>query len=229
MFLATLFGVSCRDNFWDRFRGSYAKPFLLKSRLRACYAAQGIPREATRGCFYCAGSYAVPTHNTSPTREAKQGYADWEVVYTKCFHNNFKKNCSLGQPCMLLDLWSYVVILSSSLPAVILHESPTYCHCLHYAVAKWPQTVWQPLYQFVQGCWVLGACRRRDVGGADGTFESRCQKRQQSMRPGLCRQLRLSGGKQDQRWCGEKWLWAHQEGGSVKVWRPKCQNRAADL
>ena len=49
--------------------------------------------------------YAVPTRNTSRTREAKQGYADWEVGYTKCFHNNFTKNCSLGQPCMLLELW----------------------------------------------------------------------------------------------------------------------------
>ena len=36
-------------------------------------------------------SYAVPTRSISPTREAMQGYADWEVGYAKCFHTNFPK------------------------------------------------------------------------------------------------------------------------------------------
>ena len=34
----------------------------------------------------------MPTRNIFPTREATQGYADWEVGYAKCFHNNFPKN-----------------------------------------------------------------------------------------------------------------------------------------
>ena len=38
--------------FWNRPRGDYAKPFLLKGRLRAGYAVSGILRDAARGHFY---------------------------------------------------------------------------------------------------------------------------------------------------------------------------------
>ena len=41
--------------FFNRLRGGYARPFLLKGRLRAGYAVRGTPREATQGRFYCRG------------------------------------------------------------------------------------------------------------------------------------------------------------------------------
>ena len=41
--------------FFHRLRGGYARPFLLKGRLRTGYAVRGTPREATRGRFYCRG------------------------------------------------------------------------------------------------------------------------------------------------------------------------------
>ena len=41
--------------FFNRLRGGYARPHLLKGRLRAGYAVRVTPREATRGRFYCRG------------------------------------------------------------------------------------------------------------------------------------------------------------------------------
>ena len=66
-------------------------------------------------------SYAVPTRSISPTREAMQGYADWEVGYAKCFHTNFPKKKLLNSKWLLLLVKSASQGTQSAFPSWLPH------------------------------------------------------------------------------------------------------------